>query len=117
MEIRRGKEFRNWAILLVFSIAMIGFALLYAYGLYQAIFVEQGGKIEAQELVVPVFTILLGGLCLYLSLRQATVLIVCNANGKRLKFTLRELEKTGDLVQLKVFLRAHLKQKFLDSHA
>ncbi len=116
-EIKRGKEFKNWLILLVFSNGVIGFAIVFAWRLYHFFQLEYVSRIYAREFLVPVIPLLVGGYCLYLSLRNGVVLRIVTNDGKNKIFMLRDLVKANQMPAVIALLRKQLDRKFQDQLA
>lgn len=106
--LKRGKEMNNWLLLLLIGLGLTGFAIWYTVRMWIILTTHHVPWVYIEELLVPLFPLLLGSYAIYTSLRNAVVLRIVTTDGKTDKLSLKSLQKSGQLQQLQIFLQTHL---------
>ncbi|MCG8697236.1 MAG: hypothetical protein MI922_04220 [Bacteroidales bacterium] len=98
----RGFDLKNWIVVATVGILLIGFAI---YDIIQivGIVLNPEGVLYIERLIIPILPFLLGIYSLSISFRKATVLKI-ELNSKKHYFSLRKLEKTGEVENLISYL-------------
>lgn len=108
VDIGRGKEVKNWILLLVLGIVLILIAVWWVSFWSDSILnIANGGRAKAIWGIValPLFTFALGCYCVYSSIKNATVLTVNMIDSKTDFVSLGDIEKDGKLEDLREFLK------------
>src|SRR5687768_14504143 len=111
LTIERGKELNNWVAILIMGIALVSFSIYYSLRLFNIIDNNEVNVIYIEELLVPLIPFMLGGYCLYSSMRNGSILRVRTIKNKTDKFPLKELEKDNKVRQFQEFLKEKLSTK------
>jgi uncharacterized membrane protein YqjE len=113
LTIERGKELNNWPLVLSIGIAFLSFALYYLMRLYDVFFDPENRvtSIFVEEILVPIFPLLLGAYCIYSSLKNGIVMRTRTVQDKTNKFTLREFEKAVNYCHSKIFSRKNYQRR------
>ncbi len=105
--IERGKDFKNWKIMLLIGLLSFGTALYLTakiiYGLTEGVH----GVIYIEAIVLPVLPGIAGVLLIFSSIRKAVVLRL-TTNKKKHWLSLRALEKDGSLEEFEAYMQDHL---------
>ncbi len=110
LELKPGKEYKNWKVLIILGIAFIIFAIYYSLGLLEFFNQPKGGRIYIQELLVPLFPTCIGLYLLFISFKNTINLIVTIKN-KKLQLSIRELINAGQLEVFKNYLQLNYSEK------
>lgn len=102
--IKRGKEIKNWLVVLIIGIAVLTYAIFDSIQLYQAIFNDKVDRIYIERILMPLFPFLVGCLFIYISLRTTKVIII-NTLKKSHYFSLSTLDKSNLISELIVVLK------------
>lgn len=109
-ELKQGKEYSNWKVLIALGIALIIFAIYYSLGLLEFFNQSNGGRIYIEELLVPFLPTCIGLYLLFISFKNTINLIVVIKNEK-LQLSLKELIHAGQLEGFKDYLEKNYKDK------
>ncbi|MEM6524637.1 MAG: hypothetical protein AAGF85_17560 [Bacteroidota bacterium] len=113
ISIRKGKQVNNWVVLLVLGMAMIGFSIYYALRLHYLLSEGIIRSIYVEEILIPLIPTMLGGYCVYSSVRNGIVATVILNSGKTYNFPLGSLSGNS-ATELEAYLSESgiLKHKF-----
>jgi hypothetical protein len=111
LTIEKGKELTNWLVVLVFGQGLVISSLYYALRIFNVIGNSEVNVIYIEEIIVPLIPLMVGGYCIYSSLRTGTVLRMKTTKGKNDKFPLRELEAQNLLMQFRELIKNKLGTK------
>jgi hypothetical protein len=103
MEIRKGKELKNWLWVFTIAIGLIGFAVYDTIRIFIMYFDPNINRIYIERVVIPVLPYVLGIYSLFISLRTRTILIV-KSEGYNNRFSLRNIEEQKQLDSFMDFL-------------
>lgn len=109
-EIKKGPAIHNRQLVLLFGIALIGFAVYWVSSLVDFFTTPGHKRIEINAIVLPLLPLLLGLYCIYVSMKQTLVVKFIYDASKSDTFPLTEIQKQEQLAALRSFL----KQKFAD---
>lgn len=104
LTIEKGRELNNWPVILAIGLALLSFGVYYMIGLFDVLVGDELNVIYIEETLVPLGPLLLGGYCVYTSMKNGTVLRIRTIKGKTDKFPLRHFEKQLRLKPLQSFL-------------
>jgi hypothetical protein len=103
MEITRGKEMRNWILILFIGIVLTGFALSYTLFIFW-VYQRPQARIDYRLVAVPVIPYLLGIYSFFVAFRKGSILIL-KAGNFRDRFPLRQIEEQKKIGELTAFLQ------------
>ncbi len=103
--VEKGKELKNWLVILIFGIALTSFSIYYSAVLYSVLNDEKTQRIYIEELLIPLIPFLLGLYCLYASTRNVTILRITTKTNKKDKLSLYSIKKENKLDDLIQFLK------------
>jgi hypothetical protein len=110
--LKKGAETKNIVLCLVIGISLLIFAFFQAIGMYESINDPTVNRIYIEELILPFLPALIGGYCIYISLKKAPILYV--KSGKEThRLRLKEVIKNDKTEVLKLYLKAKLQTKFI----
>ncbi len=113
MEIKEGKDLKNWLFVLSLGFALLAFALYDMYQIY-GIYNDPGTyKIYIERLLVPFFPMVLGGYSVVIALRNSTILTF-ESEGKSYHLTLRALSKNNVMDEFTRELRSNYPGLFVN---
>lgn len=104
----RGKELKNWLVILIIGVVFITSSIWYTLRLYSLIDNNEVNSIYIEELIVPIIPLMLGFYCLYASTKNGTMLNIKTIKNKTDKLPLKELEKSDMLNEFKDLLKEKL---------
>jgi len=101
--IRRGREVKNWILLLFIGVGLIVSGLWYLWSWSGSLPVLRPRALWLL-IMLPLSAFGFGGYCVYSSLCSATVLTFTTADNKTNFVSLRQIESDGKLAELREFL-------------
>lgn len=104
IEFKRGRSIKNWWGLLLFGLFLFSIGIYSAYALVHFFSDDEGGHIYIEEILIPFFPILIGGLALYKALIQERIIVIWLLSDKNLVFSIKALEKGGKFPEMLQFL-------------
>jgi hypothetical protein len=118
IRIQKGRQVNNWAIALLFGVALISVALYVLYHVLYEYFVgTQVHRFYITQFIFPVLPLFAGVYCLFVSLKTGMVLTI-TSNNKIKNLPIETLKKTKKLEELIAFLKANelTEYKFRNTH-
>lgn len=110
--LKKGVAIKNWLVVLLLGIGLIGFAVYQAAHLYHQFMDPTVLRVSIEAIILPVLPLILGNYCIYVSLKRTTILKVKYRGGKA-KLPLGELVHYNETAQLISFLQDKLGNHFL----
>lgn len=92
IELRDGKDLRNWLLVFLIGIALTAYAIFDCWNIYRILTDPQVHHVEIFRLIVPVIPLLLGCYSIVIALRKTKVLIVTGKKSRHY-LSLREIIK------------------------
>lgn len=105
-EITKGKVIRNWILILTIGFGLIGFSIYYVSGLIDVFNDHSIHAIYIEEIVVPVLPFLLGGYCIFISMKTGIIFKIIS-NDKKDFFPLEEIIKRNELEDFINYLKSN----------
>ena len=102
VDIKGGKELKNWRWVLFIGVALIAFVVFDLYQIYQLFISDGTFVIYVERLLIPLFPLLVGGYSIIISLRS-TVVFTFKTDKKSYYLSLRELVKDNSLERFRQF--------------
>jgi hypothetical protein len=96
----------------VIGISLLVFAFFQAIGIYESINDPTVNRIYIEGIILPFLPAMIGGYCIYISLKKAPILYVKSGKEKH-RLRLKEVIKNNKIEELKLYLRANLQTKFI----
>ena len=96
LDIKKGKGVKNWAFLLCFGVVCTACALYYAWGVFDFLNGDEGGRIYIEQILIPFFPLAIGVFSIFMALRSTEVVIV-HLQHKKEQLPIKELIKAGKL--------------------
>ena len=104
IRIERGKQVRNWLLVLIIGLCLSGLGLFIAVKIiYEFFFADNFRHFYVEEFVLPVLPIAVGFYAIYASLRSGYVLIIVKGS-KRKRIPIEELNRKSEVEALKLFV-------------
>lgn len=103
VDIKGGKELKNWRWVLFIGVALIAFVVFDLYQIYQLFISDGTFVIYVERLLIPLFPLLVGGYSIIISLRS-TVVFTFKTDKKSYYLSLRELVKDNSLERFRQFV-------------
>jgi hypothetical protein len=110
--LKKGAETKNIVLCLVIGISLLVFAFFQAIGIYESINDPTVNRIYIEGIILPFLPAMIGGYCIYISLKKAPILYVKSGKEKH-RLRLKEVIKNNKIEELKLYLRANLQTKFI----
>ena len=105
IRIRRGRSIKNWLLLLLMGICIVGLGYYLGRGIWFFwVNPEAGGSIYIEQIVSVIVGTFLGGYCIILSLKIEEVIEFQTAHQTE-RFATKHLKKAGKFTDLKSFLK------------
>jgi hypothetical protein len=108
-------ETKNIALTVVAGIILIGFSVMQIVGAVRSFNDPAERTIYIESIGLPVLPLLLGGYCIYISVKKVPSLII-EVKNKKHTLSLQDIVKNGKLTQLEAYLKAKLNTKFSDAN-
>lgn len=109
--LKRGVTIKNWLVILVSGIALMGFAVYQSAHVYKQFLDPTVPAVHIESIVLPLLPLLLGNYCIYISLKRTTILKV-KYNGGKAKLSLKTIVINNEADQLVAYLQEKLGSKF-----
>lgn len=109
--LKRGVTIKNWLIILVSGMALMGFAVYQSAHVYRQFLDPTVPAVHLESIVLPLLPLLLGNYCIYISLKRTTILKVKYRGGKT-KLSLKNIVINNEADQLAAFLQDKLGTRF-----
>jgi len=110
--IKRTTEIKNAAVILVFGIALVGFAFFQGRMVIGLFNDPEVGHIYIESIVLPIIPAFLGIYCIYIGLRKGPVLIL-EEGGRKYKLRLRSAVKKGVADEFERYLNLRLGRRLV----
>ncbi|PWK80101.1 hypothetical protein LX99_00565 [Mucilaginibacter oryzae] len=111
----RAVETKRVTLTLVVGVILTGFAVIQIIGVIRTFNDPAERVIYIESIVLPVLPLLLGGYCIYISVKKVPSLIIEVKNEKH-TLSLQDIIKNGGLAQLEAYLKTKLGSKFSDAN-
>lgn len=113
IRIEKGKQIKNWALVLIIGISLLGLGLFMGIKVvYEFFFADNFHDFYIEQFALPVLPITLGIYSIYSSLKSGFVLIIVR-EGKNKNLPLEDLNKNSKMDELKIFLSQFItREKF-----
>jgi len=103
--IRKGKDFRNWPLMLAVGLIFMAFAVYHTMNIVDFFQSDRGGTYYLETLILPFFPALFGVLLVVLSFRT-TMGIELVTDDKKHWLSLRSFVKAGSMADFATYLRS-----------
>ncbi|AYL96770.1 hypothetical protein [Mucilaginibacter celer] len=114
-DFRRAVETKNVVLTLVAGAALIVFSILQIIGVIKSFNNPHVHVIYIESIGLPVLPLLLGGYCIYISVKKVPSLIIEGKDEKH-KLSVKEIVNNQALAQLETYLKAKLGSRFSDAN-
>lgn len=113
IRIEKGKQIKNWALVLIIGISLLGLGLFMGIKVvYEFFFADNFHHFYIEQFALPVLPITIGIYSIYSSLKSGFVLIIVR-EGKNKILPLEDLNKNSKTDELKIFLSQFItREKF-----
>lgn len=105
--IKKGREFKNWIIMFIIGLILIGFALNHIYNLWNFFHSEEGGVIYIESFIIPFFPTIIGFILVYLSFRNTLVLQIMTRKKNKV-LSLRPLIKKDVIEEFEKYMKSQM---------
>ena len=109
--IKTGKELKNWLIILIIGLGLIGFAIYSTITIIAAFSDDSIDTIYIEEILIPVIPFFMGVYCVFMGLRKGKIMRIQTLEGAQKQVSLRELFKNEQLDDFKKFLSGKLQSR------
>ena len=104
VEIKKGKLINNWILILVLGTVLIAFSLYCVFKLVIAFNTDSVRHIFIEQIILPVLPLLLGGFCIYSSVRNGMIISIRN-NGKDTSYPIEDIIKKNEYEDFIAYLK------------
>lgn len=110
LELKNGKEFKNWILLLLLGIGMLTFAGYYVIAIISFFNDASSGSFYIEELLVPFLPTFIGAYLIYISFKN-TINLIVRLRNKKFQFSMSQLIKDNKLEEFEIFIQENLNIK------
>lgn len=99
--LEEGRLINNWLVIFVIGVLLTVLSIFYVLRMYQMLQANELSHIYIEQIVAPIMVCLIGGYCIYSSMKKGLTLRVGFVDGKKKRFPLDKVKKRGQLDALK----------------
>lgn len=103
--IEKGKQINNWILVFIIGLSLVAFSIYYSVNLFNFVMDDETRMIYIEQFVIPLLPLLIGGYCLYESLRTGPVIRLELKDDKTKSFPLARVKKDNRMDLLMVVLK------------